>query len=140
MNLKGSDFVGRLEFDKVFVRQEAQAARAIGRVAQLFIREVKILISRPGPTKTHRTGTVVGGETIRASREGEPPRRRTGILRASIKGEPIDGRGLVWKVGTVLGYGRILETVMKRPYLRSTLARMESRLSSFMAQELGLGG
>lgn len=140
MNIKGSDFVGRLEFDKVFVRQEAQAARAIGRVAQLFIREVKILLSRPGPTKTHRTGAVVGGETIRASKPGEPPRRRTGILRSSIKGEPTDGQGLVWKVGTVLGYGRTLELFMKRRYLKPTLEKMQSRLSSFMAQELGLGG
>ncbi len=82
---------------------------------------------------------MVGGETIRASKEGEPPRRRTGILRASIKGEPIDGQGLVWKVGTVLGYGRILELFRKRRYLKPTLEKMQSRLSSFMAQELGLG-
>lgn len=74
------------------------------------------------------------------SAPGEPPRKQTGRLRASVTYE-VDEAGMNARVGTNVKYGRYLELGTKRgiaprPWLRRALAEMWSRVNEL----LGAGG
>ncbi len=94
----------------------------------VYIGAVKRSISRPGPRKSARTKAELrrikaAGETIRASRPGEPPRKRTGNLRNSTTYQQV-GR-LMFHAGyaTTAPYGEILEFRMDRQALRMAFVR-----------------
>lgn len=55
-----------------------------------------------------------------ASLKGEFPHKRTGALQRSITYEFSESEGKAW-VGTNLRYGRYLETLMERSFLKRTL-------------------
>ena len=71
------------------------------------------------------------------SKPGEPPRKQTGRLRASVTHEvdPTTGAG---RVGTNLPYGKALELgtkrgLLPRPWLRRALAEMAARVEQLLA-------
>lgn len=71
---------------------------------------------------------------IERSRPGEPPRKQTGRLRASVTHE-IDEKALVGRVGTNVEYGAALELgtrrgLAPRPWLRPALEWTRARLSN----------
>ena len=133
--ISGKGFVVSWSGDQFIKNNDKAMAAAARESVVLFVREAKTLVSRPGPTKTHRTGTSVGGETIRPSKPGEPPRRRTGNLRNAISFAKANESGTQMKAG-VLGdlapYAFHLEFGTKRgleprPFLRPTLAKLKGK-------------
>lgn len=132
-------YVAKWNLKAVESQVEAQVARGLGRAAQYLAKRIKENVSRPGVKATTPFGSTTvmgkrvmrgttGGDIVRISRPGEPPRLRTGIFRASIRAEMIEGsRGLAYKVGSDLSQAASLELgsrrMKPRPYLRSTLAQ-----------------
>lgn len=117
---------------------EEQVARGVGRMAQYLAKRIKENLSRPGVKATTPFGSTtvmgkrvmrgaMGGDIVRISRPGEPPRLRMGELWTSIRAEQLDAKGLVYKVGSDLPQAASLELgsrhMKPRPYLRSTLAQ-----------------
>jgi len=67
------------------------------------------------------------------SAPGEPPRKQTGRLRASVAYE-VDEAALTARVGTNLDYGLYLELgtmrgLAPRPWLRRALAESQARIN-----------
>jgi hypothetical protein len=71
------------------------------------------------------------------SEPGEPPRKQTGLLRASVATEV---RNLVGRVGTNLDYGRRLELgtrhLAPRPWLRRALAESKDRITAILSKPI----
>jgi len=143
--MRGTNFVATWNAEEIVGATQEQMARGVGQAAQYLARRVKERISRPGVMKTQRFGTsrlggkrvargTPGADIIRISRPGEPPRKRTGQLRASIQAEPIGTTGLLYRVGSHLKKARWLELgtvkMKPRPFLRSTLSaeRLNTRV------------
>lgn len=87
--------------------------------------------------KARKTGAV-------RSAPGEPPRKQTGRLRASVTYE-VDETGMNARVGTNVKYGRYLELGTKRgiaprPWLRRALAEMWARVNELLAAGSSGGG
>lgn len=114
----------------------AKLVRGLHRAAYTIQRRAKELLSVAG------TGRVKGrkaGPVVRSA-PGEPPRKQTGRLRASVSIE-VDEASLTARVGTNVEYGRWLELGTKkglkpRPWLRRALAECHARITSIFA---GLG-
>ena len=140
----GKGYVGNWTPEGIIGATEAALARAAKKSALLVERDAKILVSRPGPTKTHGEGESVGGETIRASAPGEPPRKRLGLLRSSIGSEKANDSGTIMRVGTNLDYGFFLEFGTKRglaprPWLRPALKQNRQRIRRIFIEEAKKG-
>ena len=122
----------RLEFNGDSIRRqiEVELKRRIARCAILIWSHWKELISvdgtgireKSGKTRAGQRGKRKGGLVYGAnpSKPGDPPRKQTGRLLASAAWEII---GLVARIGTNLGYGRILEMGGKRVKARPSLRR-----------------
>lgn len=104
----------------------------------LYVDKVKRSISRPGPRKSPRTkaelrriaetkvsgfGEWFIGETIRPSRPGEPPRKRTGNLRNSTTYQQVARWKFHAGYATTAPYGPILEFWMDRQALKMAFVR-----------------
>ncbi len=94
----------------------------------VYVGAVKRSISRPGPRKSPRTKAemrriAAAGETIRASRPGEPPRKRTGNLRNSTTFQQVGQFMFHAGYATTAPYGEILELRMDRQALRMAFIR-----------------
>ena len=128
------------------MREGAQQA------ALYYLGELKSAISLPGPKTKKQKKKLTKGQLkriqaadveLRASRPGEPPRRRTGVLRNSTIAIPRAG-GRVWQVGyaTTAPYGPALEFgnpkrgLEARPAQRLTLAKTERALLQIMINRL----
>jgi phage gpG-like protein len=130
----GDDFKRRLHEDM---------ARRLERAAIVVERHAKILLSVSG------TGVKKGGKIVRKvkgmkgkniygafpSAPGEPPRKQTGRLRASVTHE-VDRAKLTARVGTNVKYARVLEFggkhIAPRPWLRRALAESQSRIKEIL--------
>ena len=110
-------------------------------VATVFVRdEVKKKLNRGQPTRTLRSGSVIG---LDPSSPGEPPKKITAQLQNSIRTKVIRRkRAIIGLVGTNLKKGRWLEfgtSKMKpRPYLRPTLSEKRRKIGRVIA--LGIKG
>ena len=120
--------------------------RAVGfltRAAITVTRRAKELLSVPGTAqgRSKKTGRYARVYGAARSKPGEPPRKQTGRLRASVTYE-IDERTLTARVGTNVKYGRYLELGTKRgiaprPWLRRALAECRAKIDSLLS---GAGG
>lgn len=131
------DWYGDEAVDHVRSRIVARLHRA----AIVVKNRAKELLSVPGtgrgngPARRGAGGRFVA--MIVRSKPGEPPRKQTGRLRASVAHE-VDGASLTARVGTNVEYGRHLELGTKRglrprPWLRRALAEMQSRVLQLLA-------
>lgn len=119
---------------KDYVR--ARIVRCLYRAAYAVQARAKQLLSVAG------TGKIKGEKVgpVARSLPGEPPRKQTGRLRASVQIE-VDEASLTARVGTNVEYGRHLELGTKRglgprPWLRRALAEVSGRIGQILA---GLG-
>ena len=133
-NISGKGFVGSWSGDDLIKNNDKALAAAAQEAAVLFVREARKLVGRPGPTKTHATGSTVGDETIRPSRPGEPPRKREGVLRNSITHEKANESGTQVRVGALknIKYAFWLEFGTRRgleprPFIRPTLQKLRGK-------------
>ncbi len=117
------------------VRQ--RAVQFLTRAAITVERRAKELLSVPGTAMSIRRGEKRKRKDNQVrSAPGEPPRKQTGRLRASVTHE-IDG--LSARVGTNVKYGKYLELgtkrgVSPRPWLRRALAEMQTQVNALLAQ------
>lgn len=84
--------------------------------------------------KLRRKGQRIYGAV--RSAPGEPPRKQTGRLRASVTYE-VDPQALAARVGTNVKYGKYLELGTKRgiaprPWLRRALAETQARVNQLL--------
>lgn len=114
----------------------ARAVRFLHRAAITVKNRAKVLLSVAG------TGRVKGKKAgpVTHSRPGEPPRKQTGRLRASVAYE-VDEASLTARVGTNVEYGRHLELgtkkgILPRPWLRRALAETAGKIQQILS---GLG-
>lgn len=122
-----------------YVRRRAVAA--ITRAAIEVARRAKGLLSvaGTGPGKGGR-GNIYGANP---SAPGEPPRKQTGRLRASVTYE-VDANALEARVGTNVEYGKHLELgtrrgLAPRPWLRRALAEAQGRINQLLSNIAGGG-
>ncbi len=110
-------------------------------VATVFVRdEVKKKLNRGQPTRTLRSGSVIG---LDPSKPREPPKKITAQLQNSIRTKVIRRKNaIIGLVVTNLKKGRWLEfgtSKMKpRPYLRPTLSEQRRKIGRVVA--LGVKG
>ena len=141
---KGTHYVARLNFDRWEKGMMDAAKEGLEQAAIWLTGQLKRDLSKPGPfpapvSKQERERrqelASAAGLEHRASRPGEPPRYRTGALRASVANEARWG-GMVQRVGTPLKYGFWLEwgtpRMSPRPWLRPGLRRNASKLAEFV--------
>lgn len=130
------------EAAKAHVR--ARIVRFLTRAAIAVKTRAKELLSVAGTGKgggkRDKSGLFKAGPVVHSA-PGEPPRKQTGRLRASVAHE-VDADSLTARVGTNVEYGRHLELGTKkglapRPWLRRALAEMQGRVAELLA---GLGG
>lgn len=127
---------------------EAQAhvrARAVS-----FLRRAAIEVTRRAKELLSVAGTAVRSRSTRGGRKGarvygaarskpgEPPRKQTGRLRASVTYE-VDEASLSARVGTNVEYGKHMELGTKRglaprPWLRRALAECRGKISALLSQ------
>ncbi len=128
----GRNFVMSWTPDAFLKGTEAGMIRGLELGAITLEGEWKRVVSKPGPIKSKLTAgqrkrMEAAGEERRVSKPGEPPRKRTGELRASIGHAPREG-GRIQRVGSSTAKSRHLEwgtSKMKaRPSLRPTFRRM----------------
>lgn len=114
----------RLEWngDEAKRRIDAKIVRLITAMSIEVKNHAKRLLSVPGTGRVK--GRKVGPVTHAAS--GEPPRKQTGRLRASVANE-VDASAKLARVGTNVDYGRILE-LTNHPWLRRSLAESEGKI------------
>lgn len=147
---KGSNFVMSWTPEKFLRQTEASIKRGLELAAIEYEGELKRVLDKPGPmTSEMKRGQkermAAYGEVRRASKPGEPPRRRGGHLRSSIGHAPRLG-GLVQRIGSGLDYARHLEwgtttgRLKARPFFRPTLRRMVGQLTGIIAREVKRGG
>ena len=105
----------------------------IERTAIVVERRARELLSIAG------TGRVEGKEhgPIERSKPGEPPRKQTGRLRASVTHE-VDAAALEARVGTNVEYGKHLELgtkrgILPRPWLRRALAESQGDVNQILS-------
>ena len=129
--------------DAAMGRVRRRAVQALTRAAISVSRRAKELLSIPGTAQGREKGTGrykrIYGAVVSAP--GEPPRKQTGRLRASVTYE-VDEAALEARVGTNVEYGKYLELGTKRglaprPWLRRALAEMQSRINELLS---GIGG
>lgn len=121
-----------------------RAMKLVEQAAITVERRAKELISIPGTAYTLGKRGGRGSKRITGavrSKPGEPPRKQTGRLRASVTRE-VARVLLAARVGTNVVYGRHLELgtkrgLLPRPWLRRALDEMRSKVDSFLSQ---LGG
>lgn len=141
---KGKHYAAHLNFDRLAESKLEAGKRGLAQAAIWLTGEYKRILSLPGPFSGGFTGIArkrqleriaKAGETERASLPGEPPRRRTGILRASVINESTEG-GLVQRVGSPLEYAFWLEfgtvNMEPRPWLRPGLRMNAERLGDIV--------
>ena len=147
---KGSNFVMSWTPEKFLRRTEESIKRGLELAAIEYEGELKRVLDKPGPmpskmTKGQKERMAAAGEVRRASKPGEPPRRRRGILRSSIGHAP-RLEGMVQRVGSGVAYARHLEwgtttgRLKARPFFRPTLRRMVGQLTAIIAREVKRGG
>ena len=147
---KGSNFVMSWTPDRFLRRMDESIKRGLELAAIEYEGELKRVISKPGPMKgkmanKQKERMAAAGEVRRASKPGEPPRRRHGVLRSSI-GHASRLGGLVQRVGSSVAYARHLEwgttagRLKARPFFRPTLRRMVGQLTGIIAREVKRGG
>ena len=142
VDIRGKGFVGSWDPSEFIKDTEGRLAKGIAKAVPVMERHAKKLLSEPGPTKTTPVGTVVkGGLTVRASFPGEPPRKRTGTLRASVRAQKVDDAGTTWRVGTPLKYGLWLELGTRRgleprPWLRRSLNETKGEMAKIINRVL----
>lgn len=145
---KGRNFIAVWTPDRFLKSMEARHVKAVESMAIAYEGDLKRVLSKPGPMKTKLTAGQLArmkaaGEERRASKPGEPPRKRTGALRSSIAHAPRLG-GRVQRVGSSMRYSRRLEwgdSKMKpRPYFRPTLQRNLRRYTDIYMRTMRHGG
>jgi phage gpG-like protein len=129
--------------DGAIAHVRSAAARALTRAAVEVTRRARELLSVPGTAQGRDAGTgryrrVYGAAP---SAPGEPPRKQTGRLRASVTYE-VDDASLTARVGTNVEYGKYLELGTKRgiaprPWLRRALAECRARIEQILSQAGG---
>ena len=123
-----------------YVRQ--RAAQFLTLAATEVVRRAKELLSVPGTavrsrtTRHGRKGSRITGAV--RSRPGEPPRKQTGQLRASVT-HAVDPDKLTVRIGSPLKYGMYLELgtkrgLLPRPWLRRALAESRTKVDALLAQ------
>lgn len=121
--------------------------KAVGfltRAAITVTRRAKELLSLPG-TAVRIGGGRDGKGRFKSkritgavrSKPGEPPRKQTGRLRATVTYE-VDPAALEARAGTNTAYGRALELGTKRglaprPWLRRALAEMQGKINQLLS-------
>lgn len=127
--------------DEAIEHCRRRAVQFLTRAAIEVTRRAKELLSVAGTaqraraTKGHRKGSRIYGAV--RSRPGEPPRKQTGRLRASVTYE-VDEASLSARVGTNVEYGKHLELGTKRgiaprPWLRRALAECRGKIDSLLS-------
>ena len=125
----------KLDFDLAGAEQHVRkgAINFIERAAIVVENRARELLSIAG------TGRIEGVEhgPIERSKPGEPPRKQTGRLRASVTRE-ISEPDLEARVGTNVDYGRYLELgtkrgVLPRPWLRRALAETQTQINQILS-------
>ena len=114
-------------------------SRATGFITRAAIeveRRAKELLSVPGTAFSRRTGKRLNDQV--RSKPGEPPRKQTGTLRASVTYE-VDEKNASARVGTNLKYGKALELGTKRgikprPWLRRALFEMQAKVNELLSE------
>ncbi len=128
--------------DAAMAHVRRNAVRFLTRAAIEVERRAKELLSVAGSGRSS-VGRGAGGRfrsvqgPVTRSSPGEPPRKQTGRLRASVTRE-IDEANLSAAVGTNVEYGRHLELgtkrgILPRPWLRRALADMQGRINSLLS-------
>lgn len=117
----------------VYVRKRAIRWITAGCLA--VERRAKILLSVAGTGQGKGKKRVYGSNP---SKPGEPPRKQTGRLRASVTHE-VDEQMLRGRVGTNLGYGKALELgtrrgLLPRPWLRRAFAESMNEIRSALGR------
>jgi phage gpG-like protein len=130
--------------DAALQHVRSKAAAWIRRACITVARRAKELLSVAGTAVRSgvgrdRKGRFKGSRITGAvrSQPGEPPRKQTGRLRASVTYE-VDEATLSGRVGTNVDYGRYLELGTKRgiaprPWLRRALAECQSQILGFLS-------
>jgi phage gpG-like protein len=118
-------------------------AKGLWRAAQAVERRAKELLSVPGTAQATGLGRRKKGSRIYGaarSAPGEPPRKQTGRLRASVTSE-VDEGALEARVGTNVPYGKFLELgtagrtfgILPRPWLRRALAEVQGQIMQILS-------
>ena len=149
--VSGKGYVARFDFGKLQGDAELAAANGLRDAAIWLTGEIKRDLSKPGPSprntrpserKKRRARARAANVELRASKPGEPPRRRTGTLGASITNEADKG-GLIQRVGTAFKYGFWLEWGTKklapRPYLRPAITKNADKIAAFVKNAIKKG-
>lgn len=118
---------------------QSKALGFITRAAIVVERRAKELLDIPGTAFSIAKGTK--GKRLNdqvRSKPGEPPRKQTGQLRASITYE-VDEKTQSARVGTNLQYGKALELGSKRglkprPFLRRALYEMQANVNELLGK------
>lgn len=117
--------------------------RSIGALALMFVRQVKLELSKPGTGRIYLRGArrnakgQFRGRRHRASAPGRPPAVDLGHLRGSM-----DLERLGWaryRVGTATKYAPHLEPPAKlnRPFMRTALATVQQAWGHRIQTDLG---
>lgn len=128
-----------LEFQKLVRRGMTKNLTAAGRALKAEVKRVISVSGRTVSFHTTRTGNVkktLGAKGSSPSEPGEPPHKQTGRLIRSLFSK-LANRGKAVRVG---GKGAALEygtrKMAARPFLRSTLAKMQSQLASILTRPI----
>lgn len=139
--------------DNLIRKVNIGAERGAKIAAVMLEAAIKQDISLPGPvttkqfarlTKKTKRDVMSGKVELRASRPGEPPRKRTGTLRSSVQHEKIkEGREVIaYRVGYVraIKYGVYLEfgtrKMAPRPAVRAAYLRELPNIAKVMVREV----
>lgn len=126
----------KIDFDAEGAAQHVRAGaiKFIERAAIVVENRARELLSIEG------TGRIEGKQhgPIERSKPGEPPRKQTGRLRASVTRE-VSEKDMEARVGTNVKYGKYLELgtkrgILPRPWLRRALAEMQVRVNELLSQ------
>lgn len=128
LNLRTPKGGARILEDPLLREIDKALELGLRRGSAVYVGAVKRSISRPGPRKSPRTKAelrriAAAGETIRPSRPGEPPRKRTGTLRNSTTYQQVSRFMFHAGYATTALYGAILEFWMDRQALRMAFVR-----------------
>lgn len=136
-----SDYTVEADVDGAMDHVRRKAVGFVTRAAISVSRHAKQLLSVAGTGKAkgqrNSKGQFKSGPVVH-SQPGEPPRKQTGRLRASVTHE-VDAETLTARVGTNVEYGKHLELgtekgIAPRPWLRRALAEMQSRVNELLGQ------
>ena len=126
--------------DEALAHVRAKMVAALHRAAMTVSRRAKELLSVPGTAFASGHGKKKKGARITGavvSQPGEPPRKQTGRLRASVTID-VDAEKLEARVGTNVKYGRYLEMgtrkgILPRPWLRRALAECHAKILEILS-------